>query len=118
VDTKADFDNAYANNQVDKTKGKIDDLDDEEAKPTVKADTSKANGELDETKGFMQWLKENSSVTRSVWAKIKEWGSSAWDWTKALSGQDAFVPEAYPQGGLTPMQPTARTVKPNRGRPG
>ena len=116
VDTKADFDNAYANSQVDKTKGKIDDLDDEEAKPTVKADTSKANSELDETKGFMQWLKENSSVTLSVWAKIKEWGSGAWDWAKGLFGHDGFVLEPYAQGGLRPMDPIAQMVKPNTWR--
>lgn len=116
VRTQADFDNAYANKQVAVTKGEIDELDDKEAKPTVKADTSKANSELDETKGFMQWLKENSSVTLSVWAKIKEWGSGAWDWTKGLFGHDGFVLEPYAQGGLRPMDPIAQMVKPNTWR--
>ena len=116
VKTRSDFDNKVANPKIAETKGQIDDLDDSEAKPTVKADTSKANSELDETKGFMQWLKENSSVTISVWAKIKEWGSSAWDWTKGLFGHDGFVLEAYANGGLRPMEPIAQMVKPNTWR--
>src|SRR5699024_5988737 len=95
------------------TNGNIDELDNADSNTNGKAETSKANSDLDETKGFMQWLKENSSVTLSVWAKIKEWGSGAWDWAKGLFGHDGFVLEPYAQGGLRPMDPIAQMVKPN-----
>ena len=125
VETKSHFDNEFANGQIGVTKGKVEDLDKQEAEPEVKAKTGKANKDIDDTANKLN----NDLKDQTVWVKIKTWWDDLWNddgkpkkTKKGASNPDRLhnyyggVLEAYAQGGLRPMDPIAQMVKPNTWR--
>lgn len=127
VRTKAEFNNEYANAQVDVTDQKIEDLDGEEAEPEVKAKTKGANDDIDDTADKLHNLDEKGDIT--VWVRIKRWWDDLWGddgkpkkTKKGASNPDRLhnangnLLEAYANGGLRPMNPVAQMVKPNTWR--
>ena len=129
VNSQADFDSKYANRQVDITQGKIDDLDDTTAKPDVKANTGKANKDIN---GVQDNLKDLTSKPWhvQVWMNITKWWDDLWDDGKVkksdkaqkknrpqdLKAEGGINLVGYAGGGLRPMEPVAQMVKPNTWR--
>ena len=105
--------------KIEEAEAKLREVEKEPTKAKVDADTQPAK---DEVGGFKKWFKDHSSVTMSVWAKIKETFSSGKK-TKQdehnpnrLHNYHGGILEYYAQGGFKPMDPVAQMVQPNSWR--
>lgn len=111
-----------AKNTAQDTSKEVSDLDKQEAKPTVKADTKDADKKLKETNGFMKWLKENSTVTIKVWSSITEFFGGASKGSKPKPGSQGNGGRYWGGIDVKPMadggmlSPIAQVVKPNTWR--
>ena len=105
--------------KIEEAEAKLDEVEKGKTTAKVDADTQPAK---DEVSGFKKWFKDNSSVTMSVWANIKEKFSSGKK-TKQdehnpnrLHNYHGGILEYYAQGGFKPMDPVAQMVQPNTWR--
>src|SRR5699024_7244019 len=107
--------------KIEEAEAKLREVEKEPTKAKVDADTQPAK---DEVGGFKKWFKDHSSVTMSVWAKIKETFSSG---KKSRSKRGSTNPdrlhnyhggilEYYAQRGFKPMDPVAQIVQPTSWR--
>ena len=105
--------------KIEEAEAKLTEVENDKTTAKVDADTEPAKKEVG---GFKQWFKDHSSVTMSVWAKIKETFSSGKK-TKQdehnpnrLHNYHGGILEYYAQGGFKPMDPVAQMVSPNSWR--